>query len=171
MQRRITKGYFEFYYKQKYNLLKKIASDLFKKFGKGYDENYFNDFIAIANNELLYSMIHFDLSLGGFNTFLYHRVSGSIRHFIDSNIKQATRYETELRKEFINAEYNEPIGSGLMIQEMLDYLKEDEAKVLRMRYLENCTLREMTEKTGFSTYKILDLQREAVDKLQNRFER
>jgi RNA polymerase sigma factor (sigma-70 family) len=171
MQRRITSGYFDFYYKQKYNLLKKITNDLFKKFGKGYDENYLNDFLSIARTELLYSMIHFNITLGAFNTFLYHRVSGSIRHFVDSNIKQATRYETELRKEFINAEYNEPIGSGLMIQEMLDYLKEDEAKVLRMRYLENCTLREMTEKTGFSTYKILDLQREAVDKLQNRFER
>jgi RNA polymerase sigma factor (sigma-70 family) len=169
VKRRITSGYFDFYYKQKYNLLKKIANDLFKKFGKGYDENYLNDFLSIARTELLYSMIHFNITLGAFNTFLYHRVSGSIRHFIDSNIKQATRYETELRKEFINAEYNEPVGSGLIIEEMFDSLKEEEAEVLRLRYLSNMTLLEITEKTGFSTYSILNLQKKATEKLILKF--
>lgn len=169
MQRRITKGYFDFYYKQKYNLLRKIASDLFTKYKKGYDENYFNDFLSIARTELLYAMIHFDINLGAFNTFLYHRISGSIRHFIDSSIKQATRYETELRKEFINAEYNEPACSGLIIEEMLESLNKEEAEILRLRYLSNMTVLEITEKTGFSTYKILSLQNEATEKLQNKF--
>lgn len=169
IKRRITKDYYNRYYRQKYGLLKNICNNSIKKLGKQFDINYFDDFMAIAKVELLYSMIHFNSSLGAFNTFLYHRVSGSVSHFIDSSIKQSTRYETEMRKEFINAEYNEPVGSGLIIQEMFDYLKEDEAKILKLRYLANMTLLEITEHTGFSTYKILDLQREATQKLQNKF--
>lgn len=169
MRRRITKGYFDFYYKQKYNLLKSISSNLIKKLGRQFDTNYFDDFMAIAKMELLYSMIHFNSSLGAFNTFLYHRVSGSVSHFIDSSIKRSTRYETELRKEFINAEYNEPVCSGLVVEEMLESLHEDEARILKLRYLESCTLLEITEKTGFSTYKILDLQNEATEKLRSKF--
>ena len=155
MKRRITKSYFNFYYKQKYNLLKKITSNLIKKyFVNQFD---FDDFMSIAKRELLYSMINFDPKLGAFNTFLWHRVNGSTSHFIDSSIKQLTRYETENRREFINAQYNNPTCSGIQIEEMFDYLQEDEAKVLKLRYMENCTLLEITERTGLSTYKILDL--------------
>lgn len=167
--RRITKSYFNYFYKQKYNLLKKISSDLHKKYNMiGLD---LEDLLAIARNELLYSMIHFNKDLGAFNTLLWHRVSGSIRHFIDQNIKQATRYESETRREFINAQYNNPVCSGVQIKEMFDYLKEEEAQVLRMRYLESNTLLEITEKTGFSTYRILDLQKSATEKLRLKFER
>jgi len=165
IKRRITKGYFDFYYRQKYGLLKKIASNLSKK----YNVNHFDDFMAIARNELLYSMIHFDSTLGAFNTLLWHRVSGSIHHYIDSNIKQSERYQSELRKEFINAEYNEPVCSGLIIEEMFDYLQKEEAQILKMRYLENNTLLEITEKTGFSTYSILNLQKKATEKLILKF--
>jgi RNA polymerase sigma factor (sigma-70 family) len=139
-----------------------------KKYSK-YDEYRFNEYLSIANNELLYSMIHFDINLGAFNTFLYHRVRGSIRHFIDQNVKQSIRYGSEIQKEFINAQYNEPICSGLILEEMFDCLKEDEAKVLKLRYLDNCTLREMTEKTGFSTYSILNLHKKATEKLILKF--
>ena len=165
VKRRITKDYYNHYYKQKYNLLKKISSNLSKK----YNVNHFDDFMAIARNELLYSMIHFDSTLGAFNTILWHRISGSIRHCIDTNIKQVTRYESETRREFINAEYNEPVGSGLIIEEMFDYLQKEEAQILKMRYLENNTLLEITEKTGFSTYSILNLQKKATEKLILKF--
>ena len=165
MKRRITASYFNYFYKQKYNLLKKIAGKLYKK----NNTDNFDDFMAIARNELLYSMIHFDSTLGAFNTLLWHRVSGSIHHHIDSNIKQSARYQSELRKEFINAEYNEPVGSGLIIEEMLESLNKEEADILRLRYLNSMTLLEITEKTGFSTYKILDLQKNAAEKLQNKF--
>jgi len=165
VKRRITKDYYNHYYKQKYNLLKKISSNLSKK----YNVNHFDDFMAIARNELLYSMIHFDSTLGAFNTILWHRISGSIRHCIDTNIKQVTRYESETRREFINAEYNEPVCSGLVINEMLDHLDDDESQILKLRYLSGMTLLEITEKTGFSTYKILDLQKCATEKLRNKF--
>jgi len=169
VKRRITKSYFNYFYKTKQNLLKKIACDLHKKYNMiGVD---LEDLLAIARNELLYSMIHFDSILGAFNTLLWHRVSGSIHHFIDSNTKRTERYKSEARKEFINAEYNEPVGSGLIIEEMLESLNKEEADVLRLRYLSSMTLREITESTGFSTYKILDLQREGCEKLRNRFER
>ena len=114
-------------------------------------------------------MIHFNPILGAFNTLLWHRVSGSIHHYIDSNIKQSARYQSELRKEFINAEYNEPVCSGLIVEEMLDYLHEDEAKILKLRYLESCTLLEITEKTGLSTYSVLNLQKKATEKLILKF--
>lgn len=165
VKRRITKDYYNHYYKQKYNLLKKIAGNLYKK----HNKDDFDDFMAIAKVELLYSMIYFNPILGAFNTFLYHRVSGSIHHRVDTNIKQATRYESENRAEFINAQYNTPICSGIQIKEMFDYLQKEEAQVLRMRYLENNTLLEITEKTGFSTYSILNLQKKATEKLILKF--
>jgi len=169
MKRRVTKSYFNYFYKLKYHLLQRIATDLFKGLGERFDSNYYDDFMAIAKTELLYAMIHFNPSVASFNTFLYHRVSGIIRHYIDTNIKYFKRNESEAQPEFVNGYYNNPVGSGLDIQELLDSLSPNEATVLRMRYLESYTLLEITELTGFSSYKIIDLQNKAVHKLNNNF--
>jgi RNA polymerase sigma factor (sigma-70 family) len=169
MNRRITEGYYNYYYKLKYHLLQRIVNDLFKGMFGRFDTNYLDDFMAIAKTELLYAMIHFDSSKGSFNTFLYHRVNGTIRHYVDSSIKYFQRNDTEIHPEFVNSYYDNPVSSGLEVQELLDSLSSDEASVLRMRYLESHTLLEITKLTGFSSYKIIDLQNKAVHKLNNNF--
>lgn len=162
--RRITKSYYNYFHSKKIGLLKSRTNSVCRSYGSVNDRE---DLLSIAENQLLYSMINFDMSKGSFNTYLYHRVNGTLRHFVQNKIrlKMIQDRQISLSKNYCR----DNTENRMFIDEMLSSLNEDESTILTMRYLNSNTLEEISKVVKFSICKVMKISNRAIVKLQKTF--
>ena len=158
MQRRITSSYYNYYYKTKVKLLGSIVAS-FKY--KNPDE-----LMAIAKVKLLYAMIHYNNQLGSFNNYLYRTIHG--------NILKNIRRERNLCKNIydntvVSVSKNTSQDDSIFIREVLEKLSERERNILVMYYLENNTLREISEKLDISSNCVFTSKNKAIKKIRETY--
>ena len=162
--RRITKSYYNYFYNKKIGLLKSITNSVYRSFGATNDKD---DLLSIAKNQLLYAMINFNGSKGSFNTYLYHRVNGTLRHFVQNKIRLKMIQDRQISISKNSCKDN--TEDKIFVNEMLSSLTEEESKILRMRYLNNNTLEEISKVVNFSVCKVMKISDRAIVKLQKNF--
>jgi len=156
--RRITSSYYNYYYKNKIKLIMKIIS----KF------RYINpeELESIARSELLYSMIYFNQSLGSFNTYLYIRIRGNILRYIRDEKEWCRNDDIDPNLLFGEKDH---CSRNIFVNEILSSLNPREKQILELYYLENNTLREISEKLCISTNCVFVTKNKALNRIKDTF--
>lgn len=159
-RRRITKSYYNYYYKQKSEFLKKYIKKLSKN-------NNFNDFLQNARIELLYSMINFDSTFNtSFNTYLCQRIYNNIRHYI---VKSKKEKNVLLDIDFVGQSNINHQDNKILLKEIFSILSEKEMKILTMCFFNSDTLEEAGAKLGISAASAFNIKNKAIQKIRNKF--
>jgi len=158
-RRRITSGYYNYFYKNKVRLLNMIVSK--------FQYSNPDELLSIAKTSLLYAMINFDQNIASFNTYLYITVRGNILKHISSeqNLCKNVYEDNTLtqRKVCFN-------DDRLIVEEILEKLSKRERSILTMYYLENHSLREISEKLNISTNCVYVNRNKALKKIREMYE-
>jgi RNA polymerase sigma factor (sigma-70 family) len=123
--------------------------------------------MSIGKIELLYSMIHFDKTLASFNTYLFQRIYGNILRFIRDEKEWCKNIDMDLNT-IKNKSHD--ISNTILIKEILSSLSERERKILELYYLENNTLREISDKLDLSTNCIFINKIKALKRIKETFD-
>lgn len=125
-----------------------------------------DELMAIAKVKLLYAMIYYNNQLGSFNNYLYRTVHGNILKYI--------RREKNLCKNIYDNTVSSIAKDGsqddsIFIAEMLEKLTDRERNILVMYYLENNTLREISEKLDISSNCVFTSKNKAIKKIRETY--
>lgn len=154
--RRITKSYFNYYYRTKIRLINKIVIN--------FQYKNPDELLAIAKNELLYSMIYFNGKLGSFNSYLFLRIRGNILRYIRDEKKWLNNIDVS--EMCIKDSRNVDLDKDLIIEDLFKDLSEKERNVLDLHYLQGNTIREIAQKMNTSTCTIMKSKNRAIQKIR-----
>jgi len=140
---------------------------MIKSISRKFSKNPFqyNSYFNIGISELMYSMIHFDPRIASFNTYLYNRVSGKIKHLIRKETIIKDR-EGNIEKNY--TEHREKNDDKILIEEIFNLLNNEEKMVLKMYYIENNTLQEVCDKTNISVSNIYNIKNRAINRVREK---
>lgn len=158
MQRRITSAYYNYYYKSKVKLLSRIVS--------GFKYNNPEELMAIAKIELLYAMIHLDYSKASLNTYIYQRIYGNVLRHMRDEKEWCKKVDIDLD---LLGEESDSCSRDIFINEILSCLSNKEKNVIELYYLENNTLKEISEKLDISTNCVFNIKNKAIIKIKETF--
>ncbi len=154
--RRIVKSYFNYYYKNKIQLIHKIINN--------FRYRNADELLSIAKNELLYSMIHFNKELGSFNSYLFLRIRGNILRYIRDEKKWLN--DIDVSEMCIKDSRNIDLDKDLIMEDLFKDLSEKERNILDLHYLQGNTIREIAKKMNTSTCTIMKGKNKAIQKIR-----
>lgn len=165
-KRRITKSYYDYFCNTKMKYIRSIIANYLKSIKKLYlmESDDINEFIQMGFIQLLYSMIYFDTSKGSFNTYLYTRINGYLKHM---NLGKEI-LGTELPFDTLlvtHTDYQLPI----YLEELTANLTDQEKQVLKICIMDGCTLREASGVTGLSFTSVFNIKNRALDKIRENY--
>lgn len=161
MRRRITSSLFNHRMGRWENMLMVICRRLC------HGATQLDDAMAVARRELLYALIHFDPGKARFVTYLYARVHGRVRHFLES---ERRHQRVELMDEGILAdmaggEADDP-SDALTAHEILDGLGEKERTLLWGHLAEGKSVRQVAREMGCPHVNLFSVRDRAVARVR-----
>lgn len=164
-KRRITSSYFDYYYRKFEPFLAKSAGSMASQRAD------FDDYLAISMAELMNSMIRFDPSVGAtLLTWLGNRVSGVLRH-AKRSVDRNLRREGLMFNDKINDLKSRDVDCGIKItvEEILSILNDTERSMLKSRFMESMSLKEVESDSNTSRAKVMNVCRLAKERLVENF--
>lgn len=129
----------------------------------------FDDNMAIAMEQLLYTMIHYDPSRNtAFTTYLVHRTWGRIRHNIQKQMKCVCPSNNEMEMLLLPGNKKE-IDLPMLVDELLACLDPYQRQILESYFMGNKTLREIQKETGTSYTTVQTNREKALEKIRTAF--
>ena len=126
-----------------------------------------DDAMAVARRELLCAMIHFDPARARFVTYLYCRVRGRVRHFLESERRhqRIELMDEERLADFAVGEADDPVDA-LTAHEILDGLDEKERALLWGHLAEGKSVRQVSREIGCSHANLFSVRDRAVARVR-----
>ena len=128
----------------------------------------FEDNMAVALEQLLYAMIHYNPDRGAFTTYFYHRLWGCIRHSYQRQERCICPSNSEA--EMLTLQENKmEIDLPMFVDELLSCLNPYQRKVIESYFLKNLTLREIEAITNTSYTTVQTNREKALKKIRVKF--
>ena len=162
-QRRITKAYFERAIKQYEPMVQRMASVV------GLSYSQMDECMSHARVELLKCMICYQ-NIGSFITFFHHRLLGSFRHMRDVE-KRAKRIQTSSLEGISDPLAIEcSLDTGMMVEECLECLTEQEHYVIVELFFNHRTIRQISSDSGIAPSTLCRVKSKAIERMRNKCE-
>lgn len=162
-QRRITKAYFERAIKQYEPMVQKMASIV------GLSYSQIDECMSQARVELLKCMICYQ-NVGSFITFFHYRLSGAFRHMRDVE-KRAKRIKTSSLEGISDPLASEcSLDIGMMVEECLECLTEQEHYVIVELFFNHRTIRQISSDSGIAPSTLCRVKSKAIERMRNKCE-
>jgi len=126
-----------------------------------------DDAMAVARRELLYAMIHFEPARARFVTYLYARVRGKVRHFLDSERRhqRVELMDAGMLADMAGGEADDP-SEALTAHEILDGLSERERTLLWGHLAEGKSVRQVAREMGCPHVNLFSVRHRAVARVR-----
>ncbi len=162
-KRRVTQAYFELAYRQYTPLIQQLA------FRMGINQTQIEELKVQATEELLKCMICYNPS-GLFITFFYGRLVNIFRHMKDVE-RRARRIQIMSLDSMANiAGPNHNMDSHMMVEEVLEYLDDDERSVITELFFNGKTMREVSNERKVVTSTVYRIKTRAINKMKQRYQ-
>ena len=129
-----------------------------------------DDAMAVARRELLYALIHFDPEKARFVTYLYARVHGRVRHFLES---ERRHQRVELMDEGMLADMAggeaDDLAETLTAHEVLDGLSGKERALLWGHLAEGKSVRQVAREMNCSHVNLFPVRDRAAEKVRKTY--
>jgi len=168
MKRRITSSYYNYCY----SLKQEYISNLIKKYLKGIKKanllvsDDFYEFLQLGRIELLYTMINYDKEKSSFNTYLYIRILGALRHL--KILDKQKNNDIDFINNIPNKKQENNYGS-MLIEDILSCLNDEEKQIIQSCCIDGLTLRKASNIIGKSYCAIHHTKKRAFDKIRLKF--
>jgi RNA polymerase sigma factor (sigma-70 family) len=160
-KRRVTQAYFELAYYQYTPLIQKLA------FQMAINKTQVEELKVQAAEELLKCMICYNPS-GLFMTFFYGRLVNIFRHMKDME-RRARRIQIMSLDSMANiAGPNHDMDSHMMVEEVLEYLDNDERSVITELFLNGKTMREISNEREIVISTVCRIKTRAINKIRQK---
>ncbi|MEE9573243.1 MAG: sigma-70 family RNA polymerase sigma factor [Candidatus Neomarinimicrobiota bacterium] len=161
IQRRITKTYFDFARHKYFPLIRRLSYLI------GGNAQQIDELITRGDEELLKCMICYKRS-GAFMTLLHYRLSGIFRHLRDMECR-AKRVGSMSLSSMINISGpDDNMDTNMMIQEYLQCLNDEERSIVTELFLNEKTMREVSDDCGIVASTICRIKTRAINKMQEK---
>jgi RNA polymerase sigma factor (sigma-70 family) len=161
-KRRITKAYFYKALRQYEPLVQKLVFQI------AMHPAQVEDFRAQAADELLKCMVCYNRS-GSFITFFHGRLAGVLKHMRDVE-QRARRVEFVPIDSFISlATWDGDQNRGMMIQEGMACLTDQEREVITQIFFDQKTMREISASSGLVLSTVFHIKDKAINKMRQKF--
>lgn len=160
-KRRVTQAYFKLAYYQYTPLIQKLA------FRMAINKTQVEELKVQAAEELLKCMICYNFS-GLFITFFYGRLVDIFRHMKDVE-RRAKRIQTMSLDSMANiAGPNHDMDSYMLVEEVLEYLDNDERSVITELFFNGKTMREVSNELKVVTSTVCRIKSRAINKIRQK---
>ncbi len=158
-QRRITHAYFNIALKQYEPMVQKMASVV------GLSHSQMDECMSQARIELLKCMICYQ-NIGSFITFFHHRLSGAFRHMrdVEKRVKRIQTSSLEGMADTLTSEYN--MDAGMMVEECLSCLTEEEHYVIVELFFNHKTVRQISSDSGIAPSTLCRVKNRAIERMR-----
>lgn len=163
IKRRITKAYFDIARLHYAPLVQRLSVSI------GVDYTQIEELKSRADEELLRCMICYDGS-GSLITFFYSRLTGVFRHLRDkeNRARRIRNISTDSMVKIAGPDYD--MDFSMMIQECLECLDDEERDVITELFLNEKSMREVSDDRGVVASTICRIKTRAINKMRQQCE-
>lgn len=161
-RRNITKAYFDFARCQYAPLINKLAFDI------GVSGSHSEELRNRGLQELIRCMVCYN-GRSSFMTFFYGRLRDVFRHMRDSErrVEKIPTLDSSYIANMVGSSHD--IDAGMMAQECIEYLDDDERDVITKFFFHNKTTKEISNDLGLVIPTVCRIKRMAIRKMRNRY--
>lgn len=158
-QRRITNAYFMMSIKQYEPMVQKMASMV------GLHCSQMDECTSQARVELLKCMICYQ-NIGSFITLFHHRLLGSFRHMrdVERRVRRIKTSSLESVGDTLTSDYD--MDAGMMVEECLECLSEEERYVIVEMFFNHKTIRQISKDNGLAPSTLCRVKNRAIQRMR-----